>query len=474
MATTSLEREVKLTSENEIPVERLGGPQLETRFFTSTYHDTPELLLAKCGITLRRRLERGTNAWQLKLPVDAGRQEIEALGPPAHPPAEIADLLFAVTGRYELVPVATLQTRRSGVRFENGSGTAEVVFDAVAVMEGQRVATSFTEIEVELTSGDATVLKAAEKRLRKLGAKRSDGRTKLARALGLAPTAARRFDSDEEQLRSFFAEQYHAILAADPGVRLGEDPEAVHKLRVAVRRLRAVLRTAQPFLVAEWVDGLRDELAWLGGALGPLRDDDVMLERLRTDATGLPDEDCEALAKVISLVETERESARVAALAALTDDRYLGLLGTLETATRELPLLDMTLRLDTLALKELRRLEKVLALLDDDSSDEAMHAARIRGKRARYAAELAGPARGKRAQTLIARLKDLQDVLGDHNDGVVAEGRLRRLAATARAPRAAFTAGRLAERRRTLADEARRNLPRARRRLARAGRKAWS
>jgi inorganic triphosphatase YgiF len=160
------------------------------------------------------------------------------------------------------------------VQFENGSGSAEVVFDAVAVMEGQRVATSFTEIEVELTSGDATVLKAAEKQLRKLGAKRSDGRTKLARALDLAPKTSRRFDSDEEQLRSFFAEQYHAILAADPGVRLGEDPEAVHKFRVAVRRLRAVLSTAQPFL-AEWVDGLHDELEWLGNALGPLRDEDA-------------------------------------------------------------------------------------------------------------------------------------------------------------------------------------------------------
>jgi CHAD domain-containing protein len=341
-------------------------------------------------------------------------------------------------------------------------------------MDGQRVDTSFTEIEVELTSGDVAVLKTAEKQLRKLGAKRSDGRTKLARALGLAAKKPRSSGTDEEQLRSFFSEQYHAMLAADPGVRLGEDPEAVHKLRVAVRRLRAVLRTAQPFLLAEWVDGLRDELAWLGGALGPLRDDDVMLERLHSDSLALPDEDGEALAKVIELVEAERESARSAALAALGDERYIALLQTIEAATRELPLLDMKLQLDTLALKELRRLEKVLDLLDDKSSDEALHAARIRGKRARYAAELAAPARGKRAQTLIARLKELQDVLGDHNDGIVAESRLRKLAATARAPRAAFTAGRLAERRRALADDARENLPRARRRLARAGRKAWS
>jgi inorganic triphosphatase YgiF len=199
MANTSLEREVKLTADNEIPVEQLGGPRLETRFFTSTYHDTPELLLAKCGITLRRRLERGTNAWQLKLPVDGGRQEIEALGPHA----------------------AAACNSRTGAAAPKWCST------------------------------------------------------KLARALDLAPKTSRRSGSDEEQLRSFFTEQYHAILAADPGVRLGEDPEAVHKFRVAVRRLRAVLRTAQPFLLAEWVESLRNELEWLGSVLGPLRDEDA-------------------------------------------------------------------------------------------------------------------------------------------------------------------------------------------------------
>lgn len=473
VAATSIEREVKLTADSEIAVEQLGGAPLETRFFTSTYHDTPEFLLSQSGITLRRRLEHGRNAWQLKLPVDSGRREIEVLGPPARPPAELTDLLAAVTRRYRLAPVATLQTRRSGIRFENGSGAAEVVFDAVAVMEGLRVATSFTEIEVELIDGEVEVLDAATKELLRLGARRSDGRNKLARALGLPPPI-RRFDADEDQLRSFFADQYFAILVADPGVRLGQDPEAVHKFRVAVRRLRAVLKTVQPFLAAEWVDALRAELAWLGGALGPLRDDDVMLERLRADAATLPEEDAAALTKVTALVEKERESARDTALAVLDGDRYLALLDTLERTSRELPLLEFPLRLEALASKELRRLEKVLDALDDESTDDALHAARIRGKRARYAAELAAPADNKRAQTLIARLKELQDVLGDHNDGVVAERRLREFAAKARAPRAAFTAGRIAERRRALAEEARRNLPRARRRLARARRKAWS
>jgi CHAD domain-containing protein len=474
MATVSLEREVKLTSKREIALEELGGTPLETRFFTSTYHDTPDLLLARCGITLRRRLEHGKNTWQLKLPVDAGRTEVEALGPPSGPPAELSDLLAAVTRRHELGPVATLQTRRSGVRFESGGGAAEIVFDAVAVMKGQRMASSFTEIEVELIDGSAKVLHDGEKRLRRLGAKPGDGRNKLARALGLAQRAPARGGSHEERLRSFVAEQYEAILAADPAVRLGDDPEAVHNFRVAVRRLRGTLKTLRDSLAPDWVDHLRAELEWIGGVLGPLRDDDVLIEQLRSDATGLGESDAEALARVISLVELEREAARTDVLAALDHERYGTLLDSLSAASVELPLAGDKLDVDAQGAKAVKRLVKALDSLGDEPTDEALHAARIRGKRARYAIELATRGHSKRARDLIASLKQLQDVLGDHNDGVVGGARLRELAGRARAPRAAFAAGLLAQKRRALADDARTRLPAARRRVVRAGRKAWS
>ncbi len=66
----------------------------------------------------------------------------------------------------------------------------------------------------------------------------------------------------------FFREQFARMLAHDPGVRLGEDPEELHQLRVATRRLRSVLRTATPLLEATWAQALRDELSWLGDELG--------------------------------------------------------------------------------------------------------------------------------------------------------------------------------------------------------------
>src|SRR5438128_12663325 len=112
---TQIEREVKLESKLPLDLDRLGGEPLEHRSFVSTYHDTADHLLARCGITLRRRLENGRNQWQLKLPVDGARREVEAPGAPSGPPASIADLLPAFLHRRELVPLATLRTSRDGV-----------------------------------------------------------------------------------------------------------------------------------------------------------------------------------------------------------------------------------------------------------------------------------------------------------------------------------------------------------------------
>ena len=77
-------------------------------------------------------------------------------------------------------------------------------------------------------------------------------------SLGSEPTG------DAERLRAYYAQQHADLLAADPGVRLGGDAEPVHEMRVAVRRLRALLRAARPVFVREWADELRTELGWLG------------------------------------------------------------------------------------------------------------------------------------------------------------------------------------------------------------------
>ena len=179
----TIEREVKLAAGEGFTLPELGGEIRPTRVFISTYHDTPELALARHGITFRHRIEDGAGVWQLKLP-RAGdvRVELERGGPPAVPPQELVDLLAALLRNDTLVPVARLRTRREVVR----AGGAEVVDDSVAVLDHQRVTRRFREIEVELLDGDEHTLRRLEKALRRAGANGGDFTPKLYRVLDLA------------------------------------------------------------------------------------------------------------------------------------------------------------------------------------------------------------------------------------------------------------------------------------------------
>ena len=160
--------------------------------------------------------------------------------------------------------------------------------DNVAVLEGQRVARRFREVEVELLDGDERTLRRLEKELRKAGARR-DGRVTaeaLSRARPRRGARARTSTKGAppgEALGIALEAEYRALLAHDPGTRRGDDPEDLHQLRVATRRLRAFLRAARPLVDGEWAESLREELGWLGGHLGPARDLDVMLGRLRAE-----------------------------------------------------------------------------------------------------------------------------------------------------------------------------------------------
>jgi CHAD domain-containing protein len=130
--------------------------------------------------------------------------------------------------------------------------------------------------------------------------------------------------------------------------------------------------------------------------------------------------------------------------------------------------------LPALAAEAFAKLGQAVDLLDPNPSEEALHAVRIRGKRARYAAELAEASVGKRAGRFLRRAKAFQDLLGDHQDAHVAETRLRAFVAGVRDVRAAFATGRLVERQRARRAAARAAFPDAWRRLAKAGRKAWA
>jgi CHAD domain-containing protein len=269
-------------------------------------------------------------------------------------------------------------------------------------------------------------------------------------------------------LRVALREQSARLLAHDPGTRLGADPEDLHQMRVATRRARAYLRAAKPLLVAEWAQELRDELGWLGSELGTARDLDVLLEHVREEVAALGDEG-EKLHGLVSALERDHAAARSAAVAALSDSRYFALLDRLEALEPALdPEADSTFA--RLWWKELKRTRKAFRDLGPGSTDDELHAARIRAKRARYAAELAEHELGKPGRKFVDAAKELQDVLGEHQDAAVAEERI--VAWAEREPASAQAAEQLLERERDRRKRARKQWPAAWKRVEKRARAA--
>ncbi len=450
--TVSLERELKLDPPPGFELPPLEGSPLESRLFTSTYHDTPGLSLARAGITLRRRLENGKSRWQLKLPRDDGaRAEIEVAGGPAGPPARLRDLLLTHLRHGPLAPTATLRTRRTGVlATKDEQPIAEVTVDTVSILEGAHSLGGFTELEIELVGrGGKGDLKRLQADLVEAGANPSDGRPKVFRALGL-PAPPDTGQSLSTRTALALEAQLRELEAHDPGVRLGDDPEDVHKMRVATRRARALVRAATPH--HDELAPLADELKWLAGLLGEVRDLDVLLEHLTALAADLGT-DREAAESLVATLAGERTVKRAALIEALDSERYFALLDALAVAFAGL-LDDADAGNPTAAADEFRRLRKSARRLAQEPADDELHALRVRAKRARYAAELL---RGRRAAAYIEALKHLQDVIGEHQDAVVAEQRLRKIARA----KTAVAAGRLIERERARRREARAAYPEA-------------
>ena len=103
--SATAERELKLGADADFTLPEFPGEPLAGRTFTSTYHDAPDMRLARAGVILRQRVEHGETAWQLKLPRGRRRVELELPGDREGIPMEIMELLFVHARGAELAPV---------------------------------------------------------------------------------------------------------------------------------------------------------------------------------------------------------------------------------------------------------------------------------------------------------------------------------------------------------------------------------
>jgi CHAD domain-containing protein len=255
------------------------------------------------------------------------------------------------------------------------------------------------------------------------------------------------------------------------GVRAG-DVEAVHQMRVAVRRLRSDLRTLKPLLRSDWADELSASLRPLAASLGAVRDLDVLVERLEARGADLAAD----LAPLIRDLGDLRDIARMALIASLGSPAHAALVERVTTAAREPQLApqaalaadEVLPALVTAAWRRLaRRADRLARALARDvaaPADTELHRVRILAKRARYAAEAAsralGPRRGRAATRFARRLAEVQQLLGEHQDvtGVIRELR-DAVGADGSDARMAFAAGRLLEREVAAAAHARAAFP---------------
>jgi CHAD domain-containing protein len=451
-----IEREVKLVAPAtfELPdltVAAAGRPVavLPEQRLAATYYDTADLRLIRWGVTLRHRVGDDDGAvWTVKAPASGtsgvvARNEVEFAGPADVIPPEALALLRGFVRSAALGPVARLETRRQRVRVRDGEGRTllEVDDDTVSVRRGSGEVACFREVEVELGTDvdpDDGLLADVVARLARAGAVPGEANPKLVQALGPEATAAPevvpvvldRHSSAGDVVQAAIATAVTRLLHHDVAARLGDHPEDVHQARAATRRLRSDLRTFRAFVDEGWAKGVREELRWLAGCLGAVRDVDVLLERLRAHADALPEPDRVPAARLLRGLVADRDAARTNLLAALASDRYADLVGDLVLAAGAPPLTPEARAPGRAALPDVvRRPWKHLAgaarSLGKHPADEKLHEVRIRAKRARYASEAVAPVVGKPARRLAAALADVQSALGDLQDGAVAEGWLR-------------------------------------------------
>ena len=197
-------------------------------------------------------------------------------------------------------------------------------------------------------------------------------------------------------------------------------PEALRKLRVALRRLRSDLQTFAPLLDEEWADRLRDELGEQATRLGVVRDLEVLGDRLAALVSLLPETERPAALPLLDTAGTQLAAARVALLDELGRPEYLQVLGTVVAAVTAPRWKesdgDDNVRPARLARRPWRRLRSYVEALGDTPDDAMLHRVRILAKRARYAADACVPAAGAPAAECAAQLAALQTVLGEHHD----------------------------------------------------------
>jgi triphosphatase len=470
----------KLTGSTVLDAHAVGEPATDE--LAATYFDTPDDRLARRRLSLRvrrngqRRIQTlkaggasldSRGEWEVEISGD--EPDLGAFGDP-----RVSDLVGAVLPG-ELVPrYATEITRRAvPVAWIDGQGRpgrAIVAFDLGRIVADHRVE-PLAEVEIELVAGSEQAIYELAGALRRVAPLRIGGLSKAARGHALVtgrpprPRKAGRLvldhDSTVEQamLTIFRRCVAHAVMNEAPAMA-GVDPEGVHQLRVALRRLRSALSLLRDAIPEPARRRWAAEARWLLGCLGPCRDLDVLLDDLVPGVSEALGDEASRLAGFVDLARAGQQRAHGQVSAALAGrrcgDLFLGLAcwaeehrwreaaGATLLEAQQAPVTWLAERILDRLHRRVRKRGRGFARLDA----KARHKLRLAVKKLRYGLEFfAGLYGGKRVAAYLDRLADLQESLGHQNDIAVSRRLVERIADSAppeQAPAVAFAAGLLA------------------------------
>lgn len=474
------------------------------RRLVDRYFDTADWRVAHAGFTLRTR-QHGRNVeltMKENRPADASglRRRLE-LSEPAretHPAPDgegpVARRVRALVGPQPLVEVFAVRTRRRPYSLRTGGiEIAEITLDETVVgTDANRTAVRLSRVEVEAVPEWADALATTVEALRAACGLQPAAMSKYEaglQAAGVAVPGPPDLGDDTVGRKatvgalalSVVRANVRELIAREAGTRLGDDPEELHAMRVATRRLRSALDVfADAF--APHRSALEPELRWIAGELGAVRDLDVQLGRAEQAAAWAEDRlghgAGEALAPLYRRIGADRAAARVRLAGALDSARWHALLRSLVALAREdphrlPPASDVAAGPALAPLVDARRRAALDAARDARRSGDArdFHRLRVRVKRVRDAVEFTSVLYGSPARRFARKLVQLQDELGRIQDAEVGAARLLDIAraedhdAHPLPPDAVFAMGGLAERDRQESEALRRALRSPRRRL---------
>ena len=461
-----LEVELKLAATGEAMDLLIASPllrsharsSLRSRQLLTTYYDTEDRRLSRRQLALRVRQSgrkfvqtlktastgRGAESvrgeWEVELP-DA-TPELTAFADPA-----VLDLTGLILPD-ELQPAFETRFRRQAMLIEwpdahRQPAQIEVAFDRGAIRAGT-AETPICEIELELKRGEPQALFELAQSLRGLAPLRLQTQDKAARGYGLMtgqPPAWRKARAVELQDGMTVEDALQAILGACVGhwleneaaTRDARDPEGLHQIRVALRRVRSALALFKPALTLQARTDWNAELRWLLGPLGPARDLDVFAtETMLPVREARPDDP--ALAMLAEIADDARWKAHHRVRDTLGAERYGDLAfkfaswvacrGWRQGADIDVLLAqrrnirDFAAEILTKRHRQVRKRGRSFAALEP----VARHDLRILFKKLRYGTEFFAslfPGRGfDRFKASTARM---QDLLGHMNDVTVAQ-----------------------------------------------------